>query len=64
LRLGGLAAWFDVRKLHGVRLFAFTHFLGRANQICCAAQSGLGHSAHSPAFAPFLLGEFIVVLLL
>jgi hypothetical protein len=63
LKQGGLAAWFDVRKLLGVRLFAFTHFLGRANQTCCAGQSDSVPLAPSQAYAQFLLEEFIVVLL-
>jgi hypothetical protein len=62
LKLAGLAAWFDERKLHGVRLFVFTHFPGRANQTCCAAQSDSELSAQSLAYAQSLLGGFIVVL--
>jgi hypothetical protein len=62
LRLGGLAAWFGAKKLHGVRLFVFTHFLGRANQTCCDEQSDSGCSAQSLAYAQSLLGGFIVVL--
>jgi hypothetical protein len=63
LKRGGLAAWFDARKLHGVRLFAFIHFLGRANQTCCAGLSDSVHLAPSLAYAQFLLEEFIIVLL-
>jgi hypothetical protein len=62
LKLAGLVVWFVVRKLHGVRLFAFTHFPARANQTCCDAQLGLVRSVQSLVYAQFLSTVFIAVL--
>jgi hypothetical protein len=62
LKLGGLAGWFVARKLHGVRLSAFTHFLEKASRTYCVGQSDLEHSVQSLAYAQCLLGEFIGVL--
>jgi DNA-binding MurR/RpiR family transcriptional regulator len=63
LKQGGLVDWFVARKLHGVRLLAFTHFLARANQTCCAGLSDSEHLVQLLAYALFLLGVFNVVLL-
>jgi hypothetical protein len=61
LKMGGMVDWFAVKKLHGVRLFVFTHFLGRANPICCDGQSDSELSVQSLAYAQFLPAVFIVV---
>jgi hypothetical protein len=61
LKLAGQVAWFDAKRLRGVRLFGFTHFPGKANQTCYAVQSDSVRSAQLLVYAQFFRGEFIVV---